>query len=184
MKELLREPLVHFLVGGAALFLLYASREESEETGAWYRPADPENILLLCSGLVRGGCMRVRLTLAVICAVAFALPTWAHHSHGNYEDTFTDIEGVVTELHYVVPHSWVYIEVADPSGGESQFWALEATGRGGLERIGVDRDYMQVGDTITARCHRLRDGSNGCLPSRCSLSSGYLPRWASTYSFA
>ena len=121
--------------------------------------------------------MRVRLTLAVICAVAFTLPTWAHHSHGNYEDTFTDIEGVVTELHYVVPHSWVYIEVADPDGGESQLWALEATGRGGLERIGVDREYMKVGDTVTARCHRLRDGSNGCLLGFLKGPDGVVKDW-------
>ena len=121
--------------------------------------------------------MRVRLSLAVICAVAFALPAWAHHSHGNYEDGFMDIEGVVTEVHYVVPHSWVYIEVADPNGGESKFWALEATGRGGLERIGVDRDYLKIGDTVTARCHRLRDGSNGCLLGFLKGPDGTVKDW-------
>jgi len=121
--------------------------------------------------------MRVRLSLAVICAVAFTLPLWAHHSHGNYENVFIDIEGVVTEIHYVVPHSWVYIEVADPDGGEAQFWALEATGRAGLERIGVDRDYMKVGDTVTARCHRLRDGSNGCLLGFLKGPDGTVKDW-------
>jgi hypothetical protein len=121
--------------------------------------------------------MRMKLSLAVIFAVAFTLPLLAHHSHGNYEDTFMDVEGVVTEIHYVVPHSWVYIEVADPAGGESQFWALEATGRAGLERNGVDRDYMKVGDTITARCHRLRDGSNGCLLGFLKGPDGSVKDW-------
>src|SRR5207247_1188295 len=51
-----------------------------------------------------------------ICAMAFALPVFAHHSHGNYVDTFMDIEGVVKELHLVVPHSWIYLEVKDPKG--------------------------------------------------------------------
>lgn len=121
--------------------------------------------------------MRVRLSLAVIFVVAFTLPTWAHHSHGNYQDVFKDIEGVVTEIHFVVPHSWVYIEVADPSGGESQLWALEATGRGGLERIGVDREYVKPGDTITARCHPLRDGSNGCLLGFLKGPDGTVKDW-------
>ena len=121
--------------------------------------------------------MRARLSVAVIFAVAFTLPTWAHHSHGNYEDVFMDITGVVTEVHYIVPHSWVYIEVADPSGGESQFWALEATGRGGLERIGVDSEYMKPGDTVTARCHRLRDGSNGCLLGFLKGPDGVVKDW-------
>ena len=38
-----------------------------------------------------------------------------------------DIQGVVKEVHLVVPHSWVYIEVKDAKG-EPEMWALEATG--------------------------------------------------------
>ena len=106
--------------------------------------------------------MRFRLGLAAICSVLFALPALAHHSHGNYQDTFTDVEGVVKEVHLLVPHSWVYIEVKGTTG-EPQLWALEGTGRPGLERVGVTKDYLKVGDTIKARCHVLRDGSNGCL---------------------
>src|SRR5437016_4871720 len=62
--------------------------------------------------------MRFKLVfaLAVVCAVVFALPAWTHHSHGNYEDTFMDIQGVVTELHLVVPHSWIYLETKDAKG--------------------------------------------------------------------
>ena len=54
--------------------------------------------------------MRFRLILgvAVICVAGAVLPMWAHHSHGNYEDTFMDISGVVKEVHLVVPHSWIY----------------------------------------------------------------------------
>ena len=81
--------------------------------------------------------MRFKLSgLAALGAVAFALPAWAHHSHGNYVDTFMDVEGVVTEVHLLVPHSWIYLEVKDAKG-ETQMWALEATNRTGLERIGV-----------------------------------------------
>ena len=58
--------------------------------------------------------MRTRFGLAILCALAFALPAAAHHSHGNYVDTFTDITGVVKEVHLVVPHSWVYMEVKNP----------------------------------------------------------------------
>ena len=53
--------------------------------------------------------MRFRLGFAALVAVGLAVPAWAHHSHGNYVDTFTDITGVVKEVHLVVPHSWVYI---------------------------------------------------------------------------
>ena len=120
--------------------------------------------------------MRVTLSLAAICAVLAVLPAGAHHSHGNYADTFKDIEGVVKEVHFVVPHSWVYVEVKDASGAP-QMWALEATGRGGLERIGVTKEYIKPGDTVKARCHQLRDGSNGCLLGFLKARDGSVKDW-------
>ena len=120
--------------------------------------------------------MRARFSLAAICAMAFVMPASAHHSHGNYTDTFKDIQGVVKEIHFVVPHSWVYIEVKGASG-EPELWALEATGRGGLERIGVTREYIKTGDTIKARCHPLRDGSNGCLLGFLKARDGSVKDW-------
>ena len=115
--------------------------------------------------------------VAGICAVSAALPMWAHHSHGNYEDTFMDIAGVVKEVHLVVPHSWIYLEVKDAKGGEPQMWALEATGRTGLQRIGVTPDYVQPGDPVKARCHHLRDGSNGCLLGLLKAKDGTAKDW-------
>ena len=114
--------------------------------------------------------------LAAACAAAFALNVWAHHSHGNYVDTFSDLQGVVKELHLVVPHSWVYIEVKDAKG-EPQMWALEATSRTGLQRIGVTPDYVKPGDTVKVRCHRLRDGSNGCLLGFLKAKDGTVKDW-------
>ena len=52
--------------------------------------------------------MRFRLGLAAIGLLGvFALPAWAHHSHGNYVDSFTDITGTVKEVHLLLPHSCV-----------------------------------------------------------------------------
>jgi hypothetical protein len=103
---------------------------------------------------------------ALLCAVALAgtltQPARAHHSHGNYVETFTDIEGVVKEVHLVNPHSWIYIEVKGPDGRLLR-WSLEASSRNALERIGVTHEYIKAGDTIKVRCHPLRDGSRGCL---------------------
>ena len=119
---------------------------------------------------------KLGLGLTAICAVAIALPAWAHHSHGNYVDTFMDVTGVVKEVHLVVPHSWVYLEVKDEKG-ELQMWALEATGRTGLQKIGVTADYLKVGDTVKARCHRQRDGSNGCLLGFLKARDGSVKDW-------
>jgi hypothetical protein len=112
-----------------------------------------------------------------MCAVALALtlPIRAHHSHGNYNDGTIDVEGVVTEVHLVVPHSYVYINVKN--GAETETWVLEATSRSGLEKIGVTKDYLKVGDAIKARCHRLRDGSTGCLLGYLKGPDGVVKDW-------
>jgi len=116
------------------------------------------------------------LSLAVMGVIAFGVTAWAHHSHGNYADTFMDIQGVVKEVHLVVPHSWVYLEVKNDKG-EPEIWALEATGKTGLERVGVTATTIKVGDTVKARCHHLRDGSNGCLLGFLKAQDGTVKDW-------
>jgi hypothetical protein len=119
---------------------------------------------------------KVSLGVAAIGVLLYVVSARAHHSHGAYVDTFMDVQGVVKEVHLVVPHSWVYIEVKSPKG-EPEVWALEATGRTGLERVGVTATTVAVGDTVKARCHRLRDGSNGCLLGFLKAKDGTVKDW-------
>src|ERR1700687_274734 len=103
------------------------------------------------------------MSLAVIGAVISVLPIRAHHSHGNYNTAkWTTMDGTVKELHLLVPHSWIYLDVKDQNG-EATPWALEATGPSGLTKVGIKREDVKPGDAIRVRCHLLRDGSNGCL---------------------
>src|SRR5262245_26537903 len=96
-----------------------------------------------------GGC------LAVAAIVALPAPrASAHHSHGNYTDTFLDLEGVVEEVHLLNPHSWIYLTVKN-AAGQPQRWSLEATNRISLDRMGVTNGYLKIGDTVKARCHPL-----------------------------
>ena len=120
--------------------------------------------------------MRLIACLAGACFAFLTLSVSAHHSHGQYEETFHDIEGVVKELHLLTPHSWVYIEVKDAAGAP-QIWALEATTRGQLEKMGVTRESLKTGDVIKARCHPLRDKTNGCLLGFLKTSDGAIKDW-------
>jgi hypothetical protein len=112
----------------------------------------------------------------VLCTLVVSTSVGAHHSHGNYVDTFTDIEGVVKEVHLMNPHSWIYLEVKGPNG-QPQKWSLEASSLIQLERIGVTRDYIKPGDAIKARCHPLRDGSRGCLLGFVKARDGSVKDW-------
>jgi len=79
-------------------------------------------------------------------------------------------------MHLLNPHSWVYITVKG-TDGQPQIWALEATNKPGLERIGVTPEYVKVGDTVKARCHPLRDGSRGCLLGFLKARDGSVKDW-------
>ena len=107
--------------------------------------------------------MRItRIAFAGLGALLAAAAVQAHHSHGNYDLTkWTTMEGEVKELHLLVPHSWIYLDVKE--NGETVTWALEATGPSGLTQVGVKREDVRPSDKIKVRCHLLRDGSNGCL---------------------
>ena len=103
-------------------------------------------------------------TVAAVGAIALALPLSAHHSHGNYElSDFTHLEGTVQEVHLINPHSWIFLEVAGGEDGKPTLWAMEATNPAGLLRNGIARNHVLPGDPIRVRCHRLKDGSDGCL---------------------
>ena len=117
----------------------------------------------------------IAVMLAACCAGSI-VPALAHHSHGNYTATFVDIEGVVKEVHLVNPHSWIYMTVKDDKG-QPLTWALEATSRTALERMGITPDSLKPGDPVKARCHPLRDGSRGCLLGFLKTKDGSIRDW-------
>jgi len=103
------------------------------------------------------------LCVAIACSAFPVLSVAAHHSHNNYDVArWTTLGGTVTEVHRLVPHSWIYIEVKD-ANGQTATWALEGTGPGGLEKVGIKVNDVRPGDRISVRCHLLKDGSTGCL---------------------
>jgi len=72
----------------------------------------------------------------------------AHHSFAAHflMDQFTEVQGRVTQIQWVNPHIKIYVE--DASGAT---WEVEAGPVNLLERMGIARDTMAVGDTIRAR---------------------------------
>ena len=108
--------------------------------------------------------MRVKsIAFAAAVAALLAIPAWAHHSHVNYNTTeFTTVSGTITEVVWTNPHVWIYMEVANAQG-RPQMWAMEGGSVTSLMRGGWQRNSIKPGDKISVRCHRLRDGSEGCL---------------------
>ena len=105
-------------------------------------------------------------------AALFGVTALAHHSHGNYLMTeYIRLEGTVTEIHWINPHSWIYLEVAGDDGAP-RVWSLEGASAGELRRRGWTEDSIEPGDTISVRCHQLRDRSSGCLLGYVTTAGG------------
>ena len=103
------------------------------------------------------------IALAAAAAVLLSMPAWAHHSHANYNtNEFTTVSGTITEVVWTNPHVWLYMEVAVEQA-RPQMWALEGGSPTSLMRGGWQRNSLKPGDKVSVRCHRLRDGSEGCL---------------------
>ena len=117
------------------------------------------------------------LGLTALAAQFLLLPAWAHHSHGNYQMTeYTHLSGTVKEFYRVNPHAWIYLEVVD-ADGQPAMWALETAGSTRLTRLGLTQDIIKEGDTVSVRCHQLRDGSNGCLLGFLTPEGGVEKEW-------
>jgi hypothetical protein len=119
---------------------------------------------------------QIRSVSLFIGAFVLAGAAAGHHSHGNYQQFFVDLEGTVTDVQLINPHSWIYMDVR-AANGEAVSWALEATGVGGLTRLGIVRGYVKPGDTIKVRCHPLRDGTEGCLLGFLQAADGSIKDW-------
>jgi hypothetical protein len=109
------------------------------------------------------------MILRRICAVGAvavltgALPATAHHSHGNYDlNTLLEMDGTVKEIHWINPHTWIYMEVANDDGSAT-LWTLEGGSINALTERGWTRDSVRIGDPISVRCHPLRGNQPSCL---------------------
>mgnify|MGYP006155079535 FL=1 len=118
--------------------------------------------------------MKLRITSALTIFILIAINPIAsgHHSHANYvESEWLFLEGIVSEMHWMNPHSWIYLEVMDVNG-EPKLWAIEGASITQLRRDGWAQDSIQVGGAIKMRCHPLKDGSRGCLLGYITLDDG------------
>ena len=103
------------------------------------------------------------IALAAAAAALLSIPAWAHHSHANYDtNEFINLSGTITEVAWTNPHTWVYMEVTDAQG-RRQMWSLEGGSPTSLMRGGWQLGSIKARDKVSVRCHRLRDGSQGCL---------------------
>ena len=97
----------------------------------------------------------------------------AHHSFGAEFDGGkpTVIKGKVTKVEWVNPHSWVYVDVTDPSG-KTVNWACETAPPNVLYRQGWRRDSLKEGDEVSVDGFLAKDGSPTMNVTSVKLADG------------
>ena len=87
--------------------------------------------------------------LLVTAMVALAVPLVAHHSFAAtyVEDKQQTIEGDLVQFVFRNPHSFVHVEVADPSGEKIRY-AVEWASGSSLNGQGITRETLKFGDHV------------------------------------
>lgn len=90
-----------------------------------------------------------------------AAPAVAHHSFAAEYDSTKPVKvtGVVTRVEWTNPHIWFFVDVKGNDGAVTN-WGFSGGPPGVLQRRGIPRTAMKVGDVIVVEGFRARDGSN------------------------
>jgi hypothetical protein len=102
--------------------------------------------------------MTTRITCAVVASLVLAgASVRAHHSFAAEFDAAqpVTIQGVVTKLDWINPHSWIYLDVKGKDG-QVEKWEVEAAGPTQLMRRGMRRTDFPIGIELQITGYRAR----------------------------
>ncbi len=107
---------------------------------------------------------------ALAATALIGMPVLAHHSFASEFDANRPVEvvGVVKEMRFSNPHSWIYITVKTDRG-EVQEWAFEGAAPNALLRRGFNRDSLPAGTEIRIRGFQARDRTNRAAGTQVTL---------------
>lgn len=110
--------------------------------------------------------------LGAFLAVA-AAPAIAHHSFAaEYDNTQpVKVTGVLTKVEWTNPHIWFYLDVKDDRGNVTN-WGFSGGPPGVLQRRGILKERLKVGETIVVEGFRARDRSNNASGGTVTFADG------------
>jgi hypothetical protein len=113
---------------------------------------------------------RVIAAAGAVLTLGLAANGNAHHSFASEFDANRpiEIEGVVKEMRFSNPHSWIYLTVTT-SSGEVQDWAVEGAAPNALLRRGFSKASLPAGTEVKIRGFQARDRTNRAAGSEVTL---------------
>lgn len=110
---------------------------------------------------------------AAACALFAALPAAAHHSFATEYDRTkpVSVTGAVRKVEWRNPHIWFYLDVKDERGRVTT-WGFSGAPPAFLQRQGISKDVMKVGDIVKVDGFRARDGSYNASGGKVTFADG------------
>ena len=119
--------------------------------------------------------MRKTFSVAVASAglLAAVSPVWAHHAFAAEYDGKKQVrlEGVVTQMEWINPHTWIHIDVTAPDGTVTS-WMIEGGSPNILLRRGFNKGSLEKGQKIAIDGFQAKDGSNRANGSNITYPDG------------
>ena len=100
------------------------------------------------------------ILLAAFAVMMVSAPASPHHSAAVAYDLqkYITLQGVVTEVKWENPHTWIYLDVKEANGAIVK-WGFEGAVPNQLFRRGVTPAILKTGMLITIKGHPARDAS-------------------------
>jgi Family of unknown function (DUF6152) len=102
----------------------------------------------------------MRASLVVLLVCLGLTPVRAHHAFAAEFDADKPVklQGTVTKMEWINPHTWIHIDVKTPNG-KVESWMIEGGPPNALSRRGFTRDSLPVGAEILVEGFQAKDGS-------------------------
>ena len=123
-------------------------------------------------GLISEGLKRSFSWFLIGLMATLADTATAHHSiFALYMDTFAEVEGVVTGMDLRNPHIRLTMLVENDLG-EEEIWNLEGDSANAVERRGITRETLRVGDRVRVAGYPSRFGRRELLITNILMPDG------------
>ena len=121
--------------------------------------------------------MRTRLmALVPLALVAGGAIVSAHHSFAAFDRTKqVTVTGVVREVQWNNPHTWIQVTVTDAKGKPTE-WGFECGSPNMMSRTGWTSRTLKAGDKVTVVGNPLKDGRPNAALVRVTLPDGAAVR--------
>ncbi len=112
-------------------------------------------------------------SVALMGLLLAASPVRAHHAFAAEYDGKKQVhlEGVVTQMEWINPHTWIHIDVTEPDGKVTS-WMVEGGSPNILLRRGFNKGSLEKGQKIAVDGFQAKDGSNRANGSNITYPDG------------